>query len=45
MFGKDQDERAYEKIWEFLEHYVPSLPARGHDPLNPLNNAGASVAH
>lgn len=42
MFGKDQDERAYEKIWEFLEHYVPSLPARGHDPLN---NAGASVAH
>jgi len=42
MFGKDADERAYEKIWEFLEHNVPSLPARGHDPLN---SAGASVAH
>jgi acetyl esterase/lipase len=42
MFGKGADERAYEKIWECLEHYVPSLPARGHDPLN---SAGASVAH
>jgi acetyl esterase/lipase len=39
MFGKDADERAYEQIWEFLEHYVPSLPARGHDPLDPGNRS------
>jgi dipeptidyl aminopeptidase/acylaminoacyl peptidase len=42
MFGNDPNEHAYEKIWEFLEHYVPSLPARGHDPLR---SAGASVSH
>jgi acetyl esterase/lipase len=41
MFGKDADEQAYEQIWEFLEHDVPSLPTRGHDPLD---GAGASVA-
>jgi acetyl esterase/lipase len=34
MFGRSADERAYEEIWSFLERYVPSLPARGHDPLN-----------
>ncbi len=34
MFGKEADERAYEHVWAFLEKYVPSLPARGHDPLD-----------
>jgi acetyl esterase/lipase len=39
MFGKDADESAYEDIWAFLERYAPSLPARGHDPLNGPSSA------
>jgi len=34
MFGKEADERAYERVWDFLEKYVPALPARGQDPLD-----------